>query len=159
MTLRDSLLPALDQIRAIAGVMGLRPYVVKRRQRIWSGERPGVGSFVDSDITLTNTMTGPGGAIVSPVRVKRLSSKDVIASGGLYTDHDYRVGPMTPLYAGGGFGPDDVDPPTSASATEIMWWMSGPDIVDGGSWFKKVSEEGTALHYYVTLRQTGETHD
>jgi len=160
-SLRNVILPALDQIRAIAGLQafGLRPYVVKRRVRTWTGERPGVGSFTDLDLTMVNTMTLSGSIVSVPVRVKRKTSKDVIASGGLYTDHDFRVGPMTPLYTGGGVGPDDIDPVTSSSATEVFWWMSGPDIVDGGSWFKKVDEEGTALHYYVTLRQTGETHD
>ena len=157
MSLRDALLPVLDTIRSIAGIpaIGIRPYTVKIRVRVWSGSRPGVGSYQDTDTVLSNTITLSGVLTTVPVRVRPVSTKDVIASGGLYTDHDFRVGPMTPQFATGGYTGAQLDPVPTGAATEIIWLMSGPDI-PSNSVFAKIGEEGTALHYYVTLRQQGQ---
>ncbi len=162
-SLADALKPALDTVRSIAGLpaLGLRPFTVTVRVRVWSGDRPGVGSRVDYDTVIYNTIQQPGGPLRVPVRVQRLSQKDVIASGGTFTDRMYKVGPVTPDYPIAG-GPDGgytiaaLDPTTTNSATEIMWLMTGPDMPGGGTVLIKDNQEATAMHFFVTLRSTGQ---
>lgn len=145
-----SILQPLDSLRSIAGVLGLRPYTVTCRVRVWSGERPGLGSRTDIDTVLYNTING----VKYPVRVRTRTQRDVIASGGRFSDHDFLVGPMTPQYVGGGYTIGQLDPAPTNSATEIVWFMSGPDLPPNAA-FSKVGTEGTALHYTVILRQSG----
>jgi len=158
-TFRDAILPALDQVRSIGGLLGLRRFVVTVHVRTWSGERPGVGTTIDRSVILTNQ--GPGAATTAPVQVNQLSAKDIIASGGLYRDRDMKVGPMTPTYAAtnslnaGGFDDSTLDVPTTSSPTEIFWNITGDGMPAGGVWCDKIGEEATALHYYVILRATG----
>src|SRR5579875_666951 len=128
-TLGSSILPALDAIRAIGGKLGLRPFTVTARLRVWSGERPGVGAYTDTDTVLTN-MAADG--TKQPVMVKQVSRRDAIASGGLYTDRDLRVGPITPPFPAalgflaGGFDDTTADPQPTNSATEVIWIVSSP---------------------------------
>ena len=149
---------ATDAMRAVAGAAGLRPFTVKVRIRTWSGARPGVGARSDTDITLTNQFVD-GSA--QNVRVRQLSSKDIIASGGRYRDRDLRVGPMSPSYAAtftmaaGGFGDASIDTAPTNTATEIFWNVQGPGMPAGGEWHSKVGEEATELHYYLILRASG----
>jgi hypothetical protein len=154
-----AILPALDMCRTIGGRLGLRVYTTTVRQRIWSGERPGVGSYVDFDTALVNT--GVDG-VSAPVMVKELSRKDVIASGGLYISGDLRIGPMTPAYqalftklAGGYTDRGTLDPgPLSTAPVQMIWIVNGPSLAPN-SIFQKVSEEAAAMHYKVVVRSTG----
>lgn len=158
MALAQKLLPLADRLRALPGRFGLRPYTVTIRLRLWNGERPGLGSYSDFDTPIVNTVTLPFGKKQSqPPKVEQLSAKDVIASGGLYTDRDFRVGPMTPSYGPGGVNRDIIDPKVYNAAAEVFWIMTGPDLPATGEVFRRTSEEATALHFYVTLRATGKT--
>ena len=156
-TLATALLPALDTIRSIRGQLGLNPFTVTVLMRQWSGERPGVGSSLDTTTVLQNAG--------QPVMVKQLSARDIVASGGLYRDRDMRVGPMTPSYAAtfvqpaGGYTDATLDPPVvqGIGGTEIFWLVSGPGMPAGGVYCEKVGEEATALHFSVILRATGRT--
>ncbi len=158
-TLRDAILPALDQIRSIGGILGFRRFTVTVRVRSWSGERPGVGVVFEKNVVLTNQ--GIGSTPTVPVRVRQLSAKDIIASGGLYRDRDMKVGPMTPTYAAslglraGGYDDSTLDVPTTYSPNEIFWNVTGDGMPFGGVWCDKIGEEATALHYFVILRATG----
>ena len=151
-----TILQPLDALRSIAGVLGLRPYTVKVRVRVWSGERPGLGSRTDIDTTLYNTING----VQYPVRVRTRSQRDVIESGGQFSDHDFLIGPMTPQYIApqtglpGGYLIGQLDPAPTNSATELVWFMSGPDLPANAA-FSKIGTEGTALHFTVILRQSG----
>lgn len=155
---------ALDVRREIGGIMGLRPFSVFVRTRRWSGGRVGQGTYVDNaggpDVQLTNGVPLPG-IPPQPVRVRQMSSKDIIASGGLFRDRDLRVGPVTPPYPAGvlpagGFGDSTIDPPQDGTVpTEIFWIVFGPGMFPGGSMCTKVQEEVTALHYSLVLRSTG----
>ncbi len=160
-----TILPALDAIRSIGGLLGLRPFSVKVRRRVWYGERPGVGQHVDTDTVLTNQM--PDGTL-QPVLVRQLARREVIASAGLYTDRDLRVGPMTPNYqpllqmSPGGYDDTTLDPApmtTPQMSAETMVIVSAPNgtygIPAAGVCCDKVGEEATALHYYVILRANG----
>ena len=44
---------AMDEVRGIAGELGLRPFTVTLRVRTWTGERPNIGTKVDNDTVLT----------------------------------------------------------------------------------------------------------
>jgi hypothetical protein len=232
-TARDTLLPAIDRIRSLGGIFGLRLFTVTVRLRTQDGERPEIGGFTDlntpvvnqlpvptlfigtvavtsgltavtgigtiftqqarvpfvvqfanqpgvnylvssisSDTALTLTFPFTGATTASttmqssatPVLVSQLSRREVIASAGLYTDRDLRVGRMTPPYpagafgAAGGFDDSTIDPlAINGAAAEVFWLVSGPGYPAAGAWFDKVGEEFTALHAYVILRANGRT--
>lgn len=147
------ILAGLDGIRTIGAQLGLRPYTVKIRLRLWSGERPGIAgsSFADYDTVIGNQL----GGVVYPPKVRQVSAQDVIASGGLYASRDMRVGPMTPSYGPGGVNRDIIDPKVYNAAAEVFWILTGPDIPDRGVVYRRISEEATALHFYVVLRSSG----
>jgi hypothetical protein len=155
-----AILPALDTCRTIEGRLGMRVYTVTVRQRIWTGERPGIGASADFDTPLVNV--GSDG-FTCPVHVRELSRNDIIASGGLYISGDLRVGPMTPAYqalftklAAGYTDQSALDPKAlPATAVEMIWFMTGPSLA-AASVLKKLSEEATSMHYYVVVRLTGE---
>lgn len=152
----------LDEIRGIAGELGLRVYSVTLQVVTWSGSRAGQGTKTTAPISLTNTAPLSGDP-APPVRVRQLSRKEVIASGGLYTDRDFKVGPITPAFAatiaqyGGGYGDQQIDPAATSTPTELVWSVTGPSLPIGGASFSKVGEDATAMHYFVILRQSGRT--
>ena len=160
-TYRDVILGPLDIVRGVGGLLGLRVYTVSVLVRTWDGPRPGVGFSSDVTTQLTNALPGGGR---TPVHVKQVSRRDVIASGGVYADRDVRVGPLTPPYPAGigfptgGFDDATADPaiPVSQKPVEIFWNVVGPGWPVGtGGWAEKVGEEFTALHLNVILRATG----
>lgn len=156
-------LPALDVVRGVGGLLGLRVFTVKIKVRTWNGERPGVGTqFTDVDTLLTNQLPGGG---TTPIRVKMMTQKDIIASGGQYRDRDMRVGPITPQYAAslgltaGGFLDATLDPqPTTQyqRAVERFIIVTGPGTPPNGVVCSKLGEEATSLHFYLILRATGQ---
>jgi len=153
---RDDLLPDLDEIRGISDELGLRVFSVFVQRNTWSGSRPGMGNVTPGPIVqLVNTR--PDGS-TAPVLVRQVTSQDIIASGGVYSDGDYKVGPMTPPYPGGGVGDDALDPTPTATPTqavEIVWTMKGPGLPANGAIMKKINEEATWAHSFLMLRNTG----
>lgn len=141
----------LDSLRAIPGKMGLHPHKVTVRVRTWAGgSRPAEhgSTFTDVDTVLRVGGQNP--------KVAQVSQKDVIASGGSYTDRRVKVGPLTPPFPGGGTEYTTLDPPKVASPVEVFWKIEGDGYPPGGSWFTRVSDEDSALHSYVILQATGE---
>jgi hypothetical protein len=159
-TLASTILPALDAIRGIGGILGLRPFTITLRVRTWSGGSPGKGFKTDTDVRLMNN-TATGGT--TSVKARFVTTQEIIASGGLYRDRDVKVGPLTPQFAAayglpqGGYGDATLDPvPTPlAQPTEIFWNVIGPGMAPGGSWCSRIKEEASALHYYLVLRADG----
>lgn len=149
MTLVPGLLPQLDRIRAIPAALGLRPFSVVVRVRSWSGSDLASGTATDSDTTIT---VGPGSA----PKVRHLSPREVVASGGQYQTGDYRVGPLTP--DGSGYGvPVSTFRPALTAGQELLVKLTGPDTPSGGLWCRLVSVEADhALHRYAVVRPTGE---
>lgn len=151
-----SILPSLDAIRAIPGSLGLRPWTVKVRVRTWSGSTVGAGTKSDVDTTLT-CQSALGGT--QNIKVRQLTTREIVSSAGLYRDKDIVVGPITPSYAAayslaaGGFGDATVDPAIGTSPTEVFWNVSGPASPTGGAWCTKIGEtDVTAMHYCIVLR-------
>jgi hypothetical protein len=154
-TLRDSLLPALDAIRGIPSTLGLRQQILSVKRRVWTGERPGIGTYTDTSVTLYVNL-GLGN-----IKVRNLSQKDVIASGGLYTDQDLVAGPITPAYTGSGADGNTIgifDPPVGTNPTEVFFNVVGPGYSATGDWFKKIGQRtDQPFRYMLYLRKTGQT--
>jgi hypothetical protein len=152
MALRDALLPAVDAIRGIPGLLGLRLFTVAVVSRTWTGPRPGVGT--STDLT-TGLKTDLG---LYPVKVTMLTPNEVIASGGLYVSQDLRVGPITPPFSGSASDGDAItvfDPPATSTGFELFFRLTGPGYPASGGWFKKVSQDVTkSFRYSFVLRKT-----
>ena len=134
--------PAMDAIRSIPGDMGLRVHAVTVRTRTWSGARVGVGTKTDVDVALLTA------ASANP-KVRRVSTREIVASAGAFRDGDLKVGPMTPTQ----FAVATLDPATSSSPTELYYLVTGPDMSASGQWCEKVELQADhPLHRYLVLR-------
>lgn len=163
-TFGEDILPGLDALRAIGGALAVRPFTVKVRRRVWSSVRPGMpgASKVDTDVTLTNL--GADG-VAYPVRVRQVSRSEALSSGGLYTNRDLKVGPVSPVFAAsafglaGGFDDHAIDPTPTGQAVEMIWIVQASrgtfGIPASGAVFDKIGEESTWGHFHVYLRQAG----
>ena len=154
--LNEEISAASDQVRAIPGILGLRPYQVSVRKRTWTGERVGLGTKTDADGYLT---VADG---YSP-RVKQLTQKDIVASGGLYSDQDLEI-TITASYdvvcGTGGYDPSFFDPLPTSSPIEIYFKVYGPGLPSIGAWYKKISQRlDSATTYKIIIRKTGELND
>lgn len=93
--LRDSLLPAVDSIRAFEAVFGTRRFVVTVRRRVWSTLVPGQGTATNFDIPLT-----------PKPRVRDVTTRDLTATelelinanGQKVVGNLYRLEQITPRY-------------------------------------------------------------
>ena len=147
-TLRDSLLPALDVIRGIPAALGMRLYTVAVVQRTWTGARPGLGT--KTDVT-TGVKVDLG---IFQTTVRQLTERDVIASGGLYNTQQFRVGPITPPFAGSTADGDAIsvfDPVVGSTGVEIFFNIKGPGFPSGGGWFKKVGQDVSRPFRYTFI--------
>ena len=109
MSLVSDLLPTIDAIRgAIPGDLGMTDNTVTVRVVVWSGERVGLGTATTTDTPLL-TATGHN------PKVRKVSTREVAASGGLFRDGDYKVGPMTPDQ--GAFTMATLDPATTSRSS------------------------------------------
>ena len=146
----DSFLSDIDAIRGIADELGTTPYTVSVRVVTYSGTRVGDGTR-----TVTDSPVKVAGGSRNPM-VALVTSKDVVASGGLYTATDLKVGPLTPAYAGGGMATGTLDPVQGTVPTEVYYVVTGPDIPAGGVLYKRVGGEmASATQYFVILRSLG----
>lgn len=134
MSFRTKLLARVDKIRQIPQrSYDLRQITVDVVVRSWSGISVGVGTHVDS-----YTRLYVGGAY--NVRVQEVTSKDVVASGGLLTMQDLKVGPFTPDYSGGGIPREVYDPPTSTQPQEILYMVRGHGIGSAGTLYGRYDD-------------------
>lgn len=161
--LRDSLLPVFDTVaRGIPNILGLRQYDVSLRIVRWSGARPGLGTktVINHPITVNQNQTGN-----NRPKVVLVSTRELIASGGKYTDGDYRIGPLTPQYTdinGDTYGtlPSDIEQAVRDNPQEIFFNMKGPGMSDqvNGDWFKMVEANFSRnFGYTIVIRKTGQT--
>lgn len=153
---RTTFLPALDRFRNIpASPFGLRLHNVQVLTRTWSGARAGVGTKTDSASLSLRVDLGIG-----PVKVRNVTQRDIIASGGLYTDQDVIVGPITPPYTGSSSDNDAIavfDPPVGSSPTEVFFRITGPGYTGSGDWFEKIQTRvDKPFRYELVLRKTGQ---
>lgn len=147
MALRDDLLPMIDELRAIPGELGFRPYTAVRfRTRTWSGERPGDGTSTDVLLALET-----GG---QPAKVERLSGRLIAASAGRYLDGDLRVGPLTPSF----YSPEQLAPSSTAPNVERHLLLEGPgEPAEGSVWAIVDRDTSRSISWYLVVRRTERT--
>lgn len=121
-TLRESLMPVVDNLRALPQTLGFRTMEVRIRRRVWPGAigDDSGGPPVDTDLVL------------SPwPRVKEVTGKDVAASGGTYRTGDLNIGPITPAYSvsgkSGGYTDAQLRPVSTDDHTQIIYVVAGDD--------------------------------
>lgn len=154
--LRSGLLPVIDGVRGLPGLLGLRLYTVQVVYETWSGTdssgRSGVGIGAKTLSTPVTLRVDQGGA--AP-HVRQVSQKDIIASGNLYQDQDLKVGPITPPYFGSAKDDDQISifDPVSAPPESIHFFVTGPGYANG-AWFKKVADKVDGpLTWFIFLRK------
>ncbi len=152
--LRQALLPVVDRLRSIPAQLGLRQFSVSVVSRTWTGTRAGLGFNEDTSKT-TSVDLGK-----YDTKVVQLTSRDVIASGGLYSAEDLTIGPITPPFIGSGANNaaiTDFDPTPGVAPTEIFFNIKGPGYPVAGAWFKKVSQNTLGnFRYTFVVRRTAE---
>lgn len=143
-TFVESIRAALDEIRGIPGQIGTRPYTVSVRVTTWSGARVGIGTPTTTD---TRVRVGDGDPHVRPV-----SDRAVVASGGALEAHDLVLGPFTP----GVLPVATLDPATSATPTEVLFLLTGPNLPAAGALYRAIAHDFTSnTAAFVTVRKLG----
>lgn len=128
----------------------LRQYEVVLRTVTWTGRRVGDGTATSADTVLT--MDGAG----TRMKLRQVTSREIVASGGKYEEGDFKIGPFTPAFPGGGRAPDFVLPAQSASPTEVRVRVTGPGMA--GVWCSIIDTQTTKnFSYTFTLRRTNQT--
>jgi hypothetical protein len=140
-------LPTLDKIRAgIPSARGIRSVTLVVRKTLMSGSMIDNPSVSSTD-TVIKSISG------DRYKVREMSTKDVVASGGKYQSGSLRVGPMTPPFPGGGFTKDDLIPP-SAKGQDVLYGITDQT---GVTQWCSMADADTAndLHWYLVLNPTG----
>jgi len=141
---------ALDAIRTqYPNDYALRTVALTVRVKTWSGTKvgpPGIATTVDTVIA------GTAGNLY---KIRAVTQKDIVASGGKYQAGQYRVGPITPPFAGGPITADDIIPPKIAGqGREVYYGVT--DATGTTQWCSMVGAETMhALHWYLVLKPTG----
>lgn len=120
MSLKDDLLPLIDNLRGIPGELGFRPFEVWVRKTTYSGPRVGIGAS-----TVVETKLLVGGK--NP-KVRQITKKDVVAGSQEYAATHYEIGPLTPAFPGGGVDHDVTNPEKTATPTTVMFVLKGPGL-------------------------------
>jgi hypothetical protein len=149
MSFASDLLPELDAIRAIPCDLGLRDGTVTMVVRAWSGARVGLGTATTAEIQVLVAGQNP--------RITRIDVREAIASGGQYHAGDFRIGPVTPEFAGGGVGREVLQPAVGSSPTEVFWIVTDNGLPAEGIVCEKIAEEHRELRITFVLRATSST--
>lgn len=150
MSIRNSGLKLLDKFRAKLDYQyNLRQHDVVMRVTTY----PPGSQIGDSAGTHVDTLVGIKG-LYRP-KVENVSTKDANNSGGIYTNLDIKVGPLTPTYPTGGDDPSEFSPVYDATLIrDIKYKVTGPGMPNG-DWFVKIGQElDNSFSYYIILRKT-----
>lgn len=163
--LRDELLPMVNELRQLPTAFGIRLYTVTMRVSTWNKvntvfDVPGEGTETITDYPLV--LDGYGGT--TQPKVTKLTTRDIIASGGLYTDGDYKVDFITPQFVSedclgsfvvGGVPVSGFELDKDTVATQITYVLTGPEF-PFGALFKKVETwTSNPFTYSFVLRKIG----
>lgn len=163
--LRDELLPMVNELRQLPTEFGIRLYTVTMRVSTWNKvntvfDVPGEGTETITDYPLV--LDGYGGTTLP--KVTKISTKDIIASGGLYTDGDYKIDFITPQhivedcmggFAAGGVPIIGFELDEKSVATQITYVLTGPEF-PMGALFKKIETwTSNPFRYTFVVRKIG----
>lgn len=129
-TLRDQLLPLLDQVRGIPGALGIRRYQLAVRTRTWAGLKPGLP--VGSVPLVSDLQVKPAAADAVGFKVRNLSQNEVNGSNGQYQTGDVVVTGITPSYGAGGYSMAMLKPVPDTNQ-EVQYILTS---VDDGTQFE-----------------------
>lgn len=117
MSLRTSLLPVVDTLRALTGpsVLDIRTVKLTIRTRVWSGSCLGEGTPTDTDLVFPQQY-----------KIRYLTGKEIASSGGRFSADTVKVGPITPAYTGGGYTQAQIFPETTSDNVEFIYILDGP---------------------------------
>lgn len=151
----DGMLRALDALRSIGGLLGVRAYTTTVRVDVWDGGRPGLGARTRTETPLL--LTDASGNKQNPL-VRQLSNADAVLSGGVYTNQDMRIGPLTPPYTVDGTAngvPYALLDPDLNIGTALYFKLVGPGLPPGGMLYERIRDEADSLlHIYIVVRAT-----
>lgn len=120
MTLRDDLLPVVDDLRELPDEFGLRRYSVKIRRRAWSGIKPGQGTPTDVDVE-----------IQPRPKVREVTTQEIADSGGTWRQGDFKVDKVTPHYVDGlvtgGYTPSQLNIRPSGINQDVCFILTGDE--------------------------------
>jgi hypothetical protein len=131
MTLRDELVPVVDELRAMPDEFGFRPYTVVVRRITWSGGEPGAGTKAIADV-----------AIAPKPKVRDVPERLIHAAPGKYEAGDRLVTKISATYSR-----DDLDGGDLISGREIVWLLDGEEYTIVGT------AEERPLEWRVQLRR------
>lgn len=151
MSFRTKLLARVDKVRRIPQKQfDMRQHEIFLVRRLWSGGVVGEGNSVKF-----TTQLFVGGSY--NIRVREVTSKDVVASGGLLTESSLKVGPFTPSFPGGGLDNPQFDPPMNNKPQEVFFYITGLGMGPEGRWFKRVNDHSIQNYTsWLYLASTGE---
>lgn len=119
-TLRDDILPVVDEMRQIPDDLGLRRYSLTMRMRRWSGGKPGLGSPTDTDLE-----------ILPRPKVRVMTTKEIAQSAGTYRMGDFKVEKITPNFISDterhGFKPSDLDVEADEDQEDVVAVLVGDE--------------------------------
>ncbi len=147
MSLRDDLLPVINEVRAIPGLLGFRPYTVAIEVITWSGSERGEGTKT----TTTTPITEAGG---QPPRVRWLDNEE-IALGG-YDKPTVEVGPITPDFSDGGTSLATLKARAAEPNSEVYYVLTGPDFPSGARFVLVADTSDRPLRYMVKLQRAAD---
>lgn len=160
-SLREKFLAITNKLRALPTAFGLRLYTVTMRVTTYTPgifDVPGEGTptVIDTPLYLDGYGTLPF--------VEKLTTKDIVASGGVYTDGDYRVGAMTPVFV-----KDECDGSMTVAGVPITWFeqpegtvptqitylITGPEFPNGALFKKIETWTSDVFTYSFIVRKIG----
>jgi hypothetical protein len=123
MTFRNDFLPALQEIRQIPQLLGLRLFTINVRVSLWSGQSVGDGYLIS--VTDTPLVDANG----TYPKLSYVSQRDIVQSAGLYEDGDIQLKYITPSFTvpiPGGTPISLFIPPIQPVPAEIHLTVQGP---------------------------------
>lgn len=151
MSLRDDLIPMVEEVRGIPADMGVHIASVYVRTETYAAA-----------ISDGSTPSSTSDVQILPIpHVEQLSVEDAIMyGGGVVTDSTgrvqssvYSVGPITPLALGRGYAISDLMPTTSTPSKRVSLVLSGDGFQSGGEPMQIVRCETRAFRIMLTVRR------
>ena len=153
-TLREALLPTVNDLRGISAELGLRRYRLFIRRRTWTGAKPGLGNFTNVD-----TEVVPPPRIMHP-KLQSTDPHEIAGAAGSFREGDYFVSNITPAFYQdglqvGGYTPDDLRPRPATASEEIVYVLRGDDGTTECTLIEDFFDR--AFRFQLKLRQTRRT--
>ena len=143
MSLASGLKPLADSIRAIPGILGVRPHTVSVVTGSWDGAQMGEGTLTEATLPLTH-------ADGQPPKVQWLNDEQRTVGGGL-PEGTVKIGPLTPDFPGGGVALSEFGSQLSAGQT-IHLIITGP-VHPSGARYKVTDVSGDKATQFMVQAQ------